>query len=99
MKETKHDYQGCLIGMSIKVNRYFRTINHPLGDGLYLKLSMEFENEENAEKFKNMEINWEENIEVVEISQKEYLENTEEDEEIDIKEFIEEIEDVLIGIL
>lgn len=66
--------------MSIRVNRYFRTINHQLGDGLYLKLGMEFENEENAEKFKTMEINWDEGIEVVEISQEEYLENTEQDE-------------------
>lgn len=67
--------------MLIKVERYFKTIKHPLGDGVYIKIGLEFKNKEDAEKFKTMKMNWDEDIEVVEISQEEYLENTDEDEE------------------
>lgn len=63
----------------IKVERYFKTIKHPLGDGLYLKIGMEFNNKEDAEKFKVAKINWDEGVEVVEISQEEYLKETEDE--------------------
>ncbi|CEK34360.1 hypothetical protein UMC2_35711 [[Clostridium] sordellii] len=61
----------------IKVKRYFRTVKHPLGEGLYLKIESEFDNQEDADNAKHYDLN-KDGIEVVEISEEEYLENTKE---------------------
>lgn len=63
--------------MTVKATRYFKTIKHPLGEGLYLKIELEFSSEEKAMRFKEMDLDWEEGIEVIEISKEEYEENTE----------------------
>ena len=62
----------------IKVTRYFRT-----KEGMYLKVELEFDNQEATDNAKNYDLN-KDGIAVVEISEEEYLENTKEDEEIDI---------------
>lgn len=63
--------------MLVKATRYFKTLKHPLGEGLYLKFGLEFRSEEKAMRFKEMDLDWEEGIEVIEISKEEYEENTE----------------------
>ncbi|MGL5713391.1 MAG: hypothetical protein ACRCX2_10260 [Paraclostridium sp.] len=65
--------------MTIKASRYFRLIEHPLGCDLYSKISMEFKTEQARDKFLNSDITWEEGIVAEEITEQEYLLETEEE--------------------
>lgn len=63
----------------IEVVRYFRTIKHPIGDGIYITIGLEFGNEVDADKFRIKELKWDEGIEVIEVSKEEYISETEEE--------------------
>lgn len=65
----------------IEVTKYFRMIKHPLGDGIYSKFTLEFENEVDAEIYRNKKLEFREGIVVEEISKEEYESETDEDDE------------------
>lgn len=67
----------------IEVEKFFRMVKHPLGDGIYTKFKVEFKDEEHANRFKNTELNWEEGVIAEEITEQEYNDNTDEECEDD----------------
>lgn len=75
---NKYQNEDLLNLGPIKVERYFKTIKHPLGEGLYIKISSEFQFRVDAEKFKNNHI-WDEEVEVIEVSKEEYEAETDTD--------------------
>ncbi|MGL5569098.1 MAG: hypothetical protein ACRDB9_07645 [Cetobacterium sp.] len=65
----------------IEVTKYFRNTKHPLGDGIYSKITLGFENEVDAEIYRNKKLEFKDGIVVEEISKEEYESETEKDEE------------------
>ena len=60
----------------IRADRYFKLYNHPLGNGIYMNIGLEFKTQEGVEEFMNTDINWGQEIEAIEVTKEEYEEST-----------------------